>query len=254
MALLTFYDAAYPPASPPQTDGVCVYIGGDTPHVWTPAEIAIQKARYRLPVFVRSDPESADATADVTAAATRLHVIGAPVETLVAWDVETAIDPSYIIAVYHSLTPLGYELIVYGTQSDVLRNQNPDGLYWGADWTSVPHLAVDDVMTQYVSFTAYDESEAQATLPFWDVVRPSPSPSSWQEVLMQSLPTVQQGSTGAFVKSVQGLCCARGYATAIDGSFGPQTHLAVEWVQRSGGVEADGVVGPGTWPVLITGS
>ena len=53
---LRFYDAAYPPAKPPAADGVCIYIGGDTPHVWTLAEIEAQPARYRLPIFVRSNP------------------------------------------------------------------------------------------------------------------------------------------------------------------------------------------------------
>ena len=53
---LTFYDAAWPPARPPVADGCCIYIGGDTPHVWSLADIASQRARYRLPIFVRSNP------------------------------------------------------------------------------------------------------------------------------------------------------------------------------------------------------
>jgi hypothetical protein len=256
-ATLTFYDAAYPPAHPPKTDGVAFYIGGDTPHVWTTAEIAAQHTRYRLPVYVRSNTSGASATADVMQATSRLHAIGAPKGTLVAWDLEVAIDPGYILAVYRQMTVAGYILIVYGSQSVVLGNKNPDGLYWGADWTNVPHFAHNDEMTQFISFASYDESVALASLPFWDTHPSAPHPvpaPSWEDKLMASLPTVNTGSVGPIVKTVQGLCCARGHLTAIDGTFGPQTKLAVESVQKSVKINADGVVGPKTWPVLINGT
>ncbi len=170
---LTFYDAAYPPPHPPGTDGVCGYIGGDTPHVWTAEDWRSQTARYRLPIFVRSNPPGPGAEADVGAAVAQLKAIGAPEGALVAWDMETAADAAYISGVYVRLIAAGYRLIVYGTQSDVMGNQAPDGLYWGADWTDTPHLHSGDQMTQYVSFAAYDESLAQASLPFWDT-RPAP--------------------------------------------------------------------------------
>jgi hypothetical protein len=169
---LTFYDAAYPPASPPETDGVCIYIGGDTPHVWTDAEIAAQKARYRLPIYVRSDPSSSNPLTDVEEAVGQLHAIGAPNGCLVAWDLETAVDSAYIHQVYDHLKSAGYTLIVYGSQSVVLGNDSPNGLYFGADWTGTPHIASGDVMTQYVSYSAYDLSLAQSTLPFWDTSAP----------------------------------------------------------------------------------
>jgi hypothetical protein len=250
---LTFFDSAYPLASPLPVDGVCFYIGGDTPHEWTAAEVAAQPARYRLPIFVRSDPGSANATADVTAAVTRLHQLNAPAGTLVAWDTETADDPLYINAVYRSLTGAGWKLIVYGTQSIVTKEENPDGLYWGADWTGSAHLHLGDVMTQYVSFSGYDESEAENGLPFWDTKNTTAKPS-WQEALMESLPTLTTGSGGAFVKTVQGLLNARGYQVAIDGEFGDATTAAVKKAQTAYHLTGDGVVGPETWPVLITGS
>jgi hypothetical protein len=253
--MLTFYDAAYPLNEPPVTDGVCFYIGGDTPRIWTVAEINAQPARYRLPVFVRSDPGNASAVTDVVEAVSYLHQIGAPTRTLVAWDTEIADDPAYISAVYRNITPAGYKLIVYGTQSIVTQEENPDGLYWGADWTGSPFLHTGDAMTQYVSFSSYDESLAEVTLPFWDTHHDSP-PSSvppWQERLMQALPTITIGATGTAVRTVQGLCSARGQVTIIDGVFGPATASAVKAVQASTGITADGVVGPVTWPVLITG-
>ena len=94
---LTFYDAAWPPALPPETDGFCCYIGGDTPHVWTLEEIRAQKARYILPIFVRSNPRGlAGVAPDVNAALRELAAIGAPKGILIAWDMEMAADVLYI--------------------------------------------------------------------------------------------------------------------------------------------------------------
>ena len=182
MSDLLFYDAAYPPARKPAgvQDGVAFYIGGDTPHVWTLQEINAQNVRYRLPIFVRSNPPGPGALADVTLAHGQLQAIGAPRGCLVAWDMETSDDPAYVAAVYGLLLAAGYKLIVYGSQNFVMGNLNPDGLYWGAQWTNVPHLVTGDVMTQYVSLTGYDESEGISTLPFWDtkpLPKPAPSPN-----------------------------------------------------------------------------
>lgn len=168
--MLTFYDAAYPPAAPPKTDGVCIYIGGDTPHVWSSSEIARQRARFRLPIWVRSDPQNASANADAHACLLRLQAIGCPPGSLVALDVETAVSPTWVHAFYAALHAAGYPIIVYGSQSVVLGNDNPDGWYWGADWSGHEHFARGDVMTQYADFQAYDLSDAQSNLPFWDTL------------------------------------------------------------------------------------
>lgn len=174
MSNLLFYDAAFPPAHPPTADGVAFYIGGDTPHVWTAAEIAATNTRFRLPIYVRSNPPGPGAVADVAAAVAQLALLKAPKGTLVAWDMEMSVDAAYIKAVYADLSAAGYKLIVYGSQSVVLGNENPDGLYWGAQWTGVVHIAGGDVMTQYVSFSGYDESTATSALPFWDTKAPDP--------------------------------------------------------------------------------
>ncbi|HEY1699176.1 MAG TPA: peptidoglycan-binding domain-containing protein [Trebonia sp.] len=247
MTDLKFYDAAYPPAKPPATDGVCIYIGGDTPHVWTRAEVDDQPARYRLPVYVRSDPARADAASDVAAAVRQLDAIGAPKRTLVAWDVETAADAAYMSAVWYALQNAGWQLIDYGSQDTVHGNDCPDGYYWGAAWTGAEHLAVGDVMTQYATFTDYDLSAALPSLPFWDT---RPSALTYTEEIMQQLPTIGQGADGTAVRTAQALCEARGFTLAIDGIFGPQTKAAVMGAQRAGKVSVDGIVGPQTWPVL----
>lgn len=80
---------------------------------------------------------------------------------------------------------------------------------------------------------------------------PSPAPSNWQEAMMQQLPEVSQGATGAYVRSVQGLCTARGHTATVDGVFGPLTKAAVEAVQAGAHIGVDGVVGPQTWPALL---
>lgn len=71
------------------------------------------------------------------------------------------------------------------------------------------------------------------------------------EQIVRELGTVQPGMTGAAVKTVQGLCVARGVDVNNDGIFGPNTKGAVTWVQQRGGVTVDGIVGPQTWPVLL---
>jgi hypothetical protein len=88
-----------------------------------------------------------------------------------------------------------------------------------------------------------------------------PLPTDWtQETLMQ-LTVVKQGQLGEAVKTVQGLCRARGQGTVlgnggpnkdgVDGVFGPKTTAAVEAIQVAAKITKDGVVGPQTWPALL---
>lgn len=247
MTFLTFYDSAYPPANPPAgMDGVGGYIGGDTPHTWSLADWNSQHVRYRLPIFVRSNPVGASAAADVGAALTQLRALGAPGGILVAWDMETAADAAYIKAVYNLMTADGYKLIIYGSQSSVFGNDNPDGLYWGADWTSVSGLKPGDSITQFVSFNSYDVDTATATLPYWDTSPPNP------------YPTLQSGSTGTPVKTAQTRLNAwRTFITpsftpalTVDGAFGALTEDAVKDFQTAHKLTVDGIVGPATWTAL----
>lgn len=176
---LLFADMAYPLSSyPAGIDGIAFYGGGDTPHVWTLQEIIACPYRYRLPIFTRSDPTSASATADAAAMATYLHSIGAPAGTLTALDSETSVDAAYVKSYVTTLNSLGWKVIDYGSASSVFGNDNPDGYYWAADWTNQEHLVSGSQMTQYVSFSSYDESEAVSSLPFWDTqpdITPAPS-------------------------------------------------------------------------------
>lgn len=191
---LKWLDASTPPAEYPLGfDGLAFYIGGNTPHVWTPEEIKACPYRYRLPIFVRSDPTASGVTAaaDVSSAVTHLAVIGAPKLTLVAWDSETSVDPTYIQSVYPLLKSAGYLLIDYGSQSFVFGNENPDGYYWGADWTNVPHIHSGDIMTQFESLASWDDSWSNTVdtkgipIPFWDTKPKFPTstepPGQWND-------------------------------------------------------------------------
>jgi peptidoglycan hydrolase-like protein with peptidoglycan-binding domain len=81
---------------------------------------------------------------------------------------------------------------------------------------------------------------------------PTPSPTpDWQVKMMNALPTIQNGATGAFVRTAQGLCCARSRNLIIDGQFGPATEAAVRSIQASASIPDDGIVGPQTWPILM---
>ncbi|MEM9927243.1 MAG: peptidoglycan-binding domain-containing protein [Cyanobacteria bacterium P01_D01_bin.50] len=65
-------------------------------------------------------------------------------------------------------------------------------------------------------------------------------------------PTIQQGSTGPDVSTLQAFLKQLGYYSgAIDGDFGPQTKQAVIDFQQAQGLTADGIVGPNTWSKLL---
>lgn len=259
MTNLIFIDAATPPSPTtlPMTDGICFYAGGDTPHVWTEAEVTRFKVRYRLPVWVRSNPESHSASADAKAFLHQLtSVYKVPKHKLVALDSETDVDAAWVKEFVGLINAGGYLVIDYGSRSSVFGNHNPDGYYWAADWTGHKHLANGSQMTQYVNFSGYDESIAESTLPFWDV---QAQVTDWSEVYIMSMPNVAQGEKGKWVEKVQALLVVQGRAIgsvqlkqlAIDGTAGPKTHSAIEVFQSHSGIRVDGVVGEQTWGRLL---
>jgi peptidoglycan hydrolase-like protein with peptidoglycan-binding domain len=71
------------------------------------------------------------------------------------------------------------------------------------------------------------------------------------------MPTLQQGSSGGVVRSLQTLLTngAPGQwnttPQGIDSNFGPHTEASVKAFQTWGGVPADGVVGDQTWSVSL---
>lgn len=270
MGILRFVDASYASSivGGPY-DGVCFYIGGNAYHVWPDSDVLARPERYRLPVWVRSDPGSVGAEPDAEACLAALSGYRVPTGSLVAVDTEMSADPGWVQSFVLAVNAGGYPVIDYGSQSVVFGNQNPDGYYWGADWTDVPHLAGGTQMTQYVSFSGYDESEASSALPFWDT-KPVPGPPSpvpaWQEDMMQALPTLQSGAQDRagqvqFVHRVQALVSCIGVVNGLgsvtqlaqDGNFGAGTEAGVKKVQALFQLTQDGIVGPATWAVLVAG-
>jgi N-acetylmuramoyl-L-alanine amidase len=70
----------------------------------------------------------------------------------------------------------------------------------------------------------------------------------------QTLPVIQQGSSGSAVALAQRLLVIYGYPTLVgkvDGIFGPMTFSAVQQFQRDQNIKVDGIVGPITWGKFI---
>jgi peptidoglycan hydrolase-like protein with peptidoglycan-binding domain len=101
----------------------------------------------------------------------------------------------------------------------------------------------------------------------WLATGGQPSVPAWETAMMNVLPTLQQGAQDRpgrvfFVTRVQALANVIGTVNnlppasnlAENGTFGPATTAAVKAVQAFFGIAQDGIVGPQTWSVLVTGS
>lgn len=64
-------------------------------------------------------------------------------------------------------------------------------------------------------------------------------------------PVVRKGDQGHPILTLQQLLRAHRQSIAVDGVFGPVTENAVKALQRTAGLQPDGVVGPRTWPRAI---
>ncbi len=97
---------------------------------------------------------------------------------------------------------------------------------------------------------------------FFSGTSPLPSPSpvpTWETKMMNSLPTLNPGAKDSgqpWVRRVQGLCLAElsSSVISVDGDFGTETEAAVKTIQASHHVTVDGIVGPVTWRILVTGT
>lgn len=135
-----------------------------------------------------------------------------------------------------------------------------------AHWTKEPHVcgpascgAIDIPMDGTQWTASYRLASGPVIDMSWlnaDFFQTQPA-STETEKIVQELGIVRQGATGETVKTVQGLCLARGYLVGpmgtddIDGVFGPDTEAAVKRLQSHSKLAVDGVVGPLTWPVLL---
>lgn len=78
------------------------------------------------------------------------------------------------------------------------------------------------------------------------------SASKWMEDMMRDLPMLGPGAKASEdMETLRALLNARSHHVAMVGPFDAEVTRAVKAVQKWGGVEADGVVGKQTWPVLL---
>src|SRR5260370_26117951 len=132
--LRKMFDASTPPNHIPPSDVVAFYIGGDTPHVWTDAQIKAVPDRWRLPIWVRSNPNgSGEGTAEGEKVVKWLESHHVPKGCAAALDLETAIDNGYVHAFDAVLVKAGYKTLAYGSTSTLFHNGKPSGGYWAAE-------------------------------------------------------------------------------------------------------------------------
>jgi len=174
MAILTCYDAAYPLANPPATDVVLIYSGGNATHIWTAAEIAAQKARFRLPCWVRSNPVQANSVLDANAMVAWLHAHKVPAGVATVLDLETAVAPAYVNSYASILHAAGYRVLPYGSTSTLFNNPKCDG-YFSAE-PGAKSIDARCVATQYGYEGTYDLSWIEDTVSLWDTAPPAPKP------------------------------------------------------------------------------
>ena len=178
-------DCAYPLTNYPTSWkgttilGGSFYIGGNTPHVWTLDEVAELKKHYRflLPIFTRSDPQNANASADFNKALEQLRYYGVPSGRgyLMQLDYEAAVDSSYELAFDAMLLKNGYRLELYGQSSTVTANKIPSGGYDIARWTNQDY-APTSTADQFADVGEYDLNDFRNDAPLWDTQYVAPKP------------------------------------------------------------------------------
>lgn len=266
--LIQGYDASTPPWPVPAIYKVTGgYIGGATPHVWTPNEWRTQALAKKLPIYVPSyfhDGILRPGT-DAVECVQALKAAGVPQGVCVGLDLETLIAPAYVESFDSVLFSAGWRVLEYGSSSTIFKNPKTSAGYWVAtrphnpDFPGYGNLYPGSVATQTDDVGPYDVDVFDASLVFWGDEIPTPQPKNWIETVISNLPTLRQGDTGTNVDTVQGLLCARGYPVKIDGQFGPDTDAKVREFQVHYNVpnsvsngQGDGQVGQHTWTVLIT--
>jgi len=167
------WDAAFPPASPPNVEFVAGYIGGGTPHVWTETEWAASHskstAQLRLPIFVRVPPTTRDPVVEANFSADWAEAHGQPKGSLIALDYETSTVQSYLTAYDRQIVKRGFKCVVYGSRSFVMQLTAPSGGRWSATWNNLPHMDNGAVITQYGGLPSLDLNVAADSVEFWNI-------------------------------------------------------------------------------------
>lgn len=138
----------------------------------------------------------------------------------------------------------------------------------GCQWTSrALGISLDQSILLPDFFDSRPAPKPPAPKPVPPAPRPDPVPDhSWQETMMNRLPTLKQGDRDvpgkvAFVGRMQGLIKYIGQVNGleaaknltVDGDFGVHSTNALLSIQSFFGLKADRLCGPATWTVLVTG-
>jgi Putative peptidoglycan binding domain len=249
------------PAVPPSILPVYgFYLGGDTPHIWTPAEVRALKSRWALPIWVHTE-EQADAKDLADDILSALRFLGWPTGTTVALDVEGTDQALLITALDTLLVPAGYLLMVYSDKAALPRVPTTSGGHWVADWTGTPHLYPDSEATQYASAETtglpWDSSLIDQDVPLHEINPPAVHRIPEERILMR-LPELAHGDQGPAVRRLQHLLLAHSAdslpVAGPDGIFGPETTTAVRSFQRIYGItNGNGIATADTWQRLTAG-
>lgn len=126
------------PAGPALGFDICAfYAWGNTPHVWTLAQLDAQPARYRLPICVPFPDRTGQEQARQFDLA--LTEFGCPHGVAVALDMEANRDPSLVNGFADQVHADDRFTIVYGSTGSLFYNPVRSG-YWVADPTGSPHM------------------------------------------------------------------------------------------------------------------
>lgn len=251
----TMRDCAFPNDNGPETDIQLLYCGGDTPHVWTTAEIDALDEKMYLPTWVRSDPGNYNGETEGNEFVNWLHANKVPNKITVVLDLETAIDAAYVNAFNNTLAKFSFYTMKYGSKDFIFSNPKTSGGTFVADPTQTPHMVTegDTVATQYAFDGTYDLSWVSQTVKVWDKSgKGNPPPQNWTEKMINNLAEIAEGSTGQIVRNAQGLLNAHIGGLTIDGDFGPLTKSAVQRFQGAEHISVDGIIGQNTWTQLVT--
>jgi hypothetical protein len=167
-----------------------IYIGGNTPHVYTAEQISLPTNEYRLPIWVYG--KGRNAKSDALAAIDFVTKHGMPKGKLICLDMETTVDMAYSSTFHNTITAAGFGYVVYESES-VSGNFVGSNGRWGAEWNKVIHIAVGDWATQYASASMighpFDISAVSSFSSLWQyhkppVVKPPPPPVILQAVIV----------------------------------------------------------------------
>lgn len=140
--LFHVFDAAFPPvAAYPGCQGVCGYIYGPTPHVWTLDEW-LRFSHLRQAPIVLYD-RAKNATAEGRAAAAAAVALGwrahAAVRRVIWLDMELTQDPAWISAWAQAVRGAGFEPGDYRSLSSLVAGGDPGiAMKWIAAWDGAP--------------------------------------------------------------------------------------------------------------------